>query len=338
MVQIVRAIFEHKADAVRAAAQHRLGFTCQPQRILDRVGHRKRRHLGRLRGRHRLRRHRLVRRRRRLRTPCRGLLGLLWRQLELLNARAAFAQVVVAPQLLGREMGDGQQLLAHAARQMLADRLGSHRDCLLTLGLTPPIHRSCHRSSCRTRHAEQQGAARRHISVHGASSAVRTEQTTTTVGVIPSRILAVVAHLGRSGQRPIDEFRDSAYPHDPARASRIRRRPECTLSRLSGAAVRVSGRAPSRSRCISDAHADTHHQTLHATYQTAALWRSRSPPHCGAAGQCAPPTPHMYLAMAVSRSASVRLKYLMYALKKPVRMPPIILASESPLCLYLVPG
>jgi hypothetical protein len=94
-------------------------------------------------------------------------------------------------------------------------------------------------------------------------------------------------------------------------------------------ASRIPGCAPSRSRCISDAHADTHHQALHATYKT----NSGSPPHCGAVGRCAPPTPHTYLAMAVSRSAGESLKYLMYALKKPVRMPPIILASESPLCL-----
>eukprot|EP00966_Prymnesium_polylepis_P245213 5672720-Prymnesium_polylepis.1 len=42
--------------------------------------------------------------------------------------------------------------------------------------------------------------------------------------VIPSRILAVVAHLPRSRQRSTDEFRESVYPHDPARVSRIRRR------------------------------------------------------------------------------------------------------------------
>ena len=108
--------------------------------------------------------------------------------------------------------------------------------------------------------------------------------------VIPSRILAVVAHLPRSRQRPTDEFRESAYPHDPARASRIRRRhlPDthvhapCVTHALwcscasRTASLAVPPRAASWARAVTigaspTTHANTPH--MHVRNRGGHLWR-----------------------------------------------------------------
>ena len=169
-----------------------------------------------------------------------------------------------------------------------------------------------------------------HMYLADYSSLTRAKNTKSNTTVVAHLPRSVVAHLPRSRQRSTLEFRESVYPHDPARASRIRRRHltdthTCTLPAsltLSGAPARRGsplsrcrlalhpGRAPSRS-----VHLPPHMPT-HAAHASTKPWR----PSVASSGvwplhhtilsatlrRCRAPPPHAYWLMAAARSASVR--------------------------------